>query len=134
MVDRTMYVTTIRATYAIDAANCNLRWRTVMEFKQRRSGAAARRCVPRRAVFRGTADGRVIALDARTGKVPCGASRGPDPAQRESFGAAPTAGQGKVFIGTAMSERAVQAVSGADGPRRQDRATAVALVTAPGRT
>jgi len=29
MVDRTLYVTTFRATYAIDAATCELRWRNV---------------------------------------------------------------------------------------------------------
>ena len=32
MVDRTFYVNTMRATYAIDATTCALRWRTVLKF------------------------------------------------------------------------------------------------------
>jgi len=31
MVARTLYVTTLRATYAIDAATCELRWRNILE-------------------------------------------------------------------------------------------------------
>src|SRR5262245_7018892 len=33
-VGRTLYVTTLRGTYAFDAATCELRWRHVVEFKQ----------------------------------------------------------------------------------------------------
>ncbi len=32
LVDRTLYVNTMRATYAIDATTCALRWRTVLKF------------------------------------------------------------------------------------------------------
>ena len=32
IVDRTLYVDTMRATYAIDATTCALRWRTVLKF------------------------------------------------------------------------------------------------------
>src|SRR5262245_18861159 len=33
-VGRTLYVTTLRGTYAFDSATCELRWRHVVEFKQ----------------------------------------------------------------------------------------------------
>src|SRR5271169_1004927 len=31
MVGRTLYVSTLRATYAIDAATCELKWRNILE-------------------------------------------------------------------------------------------------------
>ena len=34
MVDRSLYVTTLRATYAIDAATCAVRWRSVIKLGQ----------------------------------------------------------------------------------------------------
>ena len=69
-VGRTLYVTTIRATYAFDAASCDLRWRRVVEFT--RTIAAYQSRGPGYLdgkIFRGTIDGRVIALDASTGRV-----------------------------------------------------------------
>ena len=104
MVGRTLYVATLRATYAIDAATCDIRWRDVITL-----GTPAANISTRGpgyldgAVFRGTADGRVIALDAKTGKV-LWDQKHADPKQNESFVAAPIAWDGKVFIGIAISD------------------------------
>jgi PQQ enzyme repeat/PQQ-like domain len=68
-VGRTLYVTTLRGTYAFDAATCELRWRHVIDFKQTIAAAASRGAgYLEGRIFRGTADGRVIALDAKTGQ------------------------------------------------------------------
>lgn len=69
MVGRTLYASTLRATYAFDAATCELRWRDVIVFKglppnHGHRGSAYLDGM----IFRGTADGRVIALDAATGQ------------------------------------------------------------------
>src|SRR5215510_14516959 len=107
MVGRTLYVATLRATYAVDAATCEVRWRDVIKL-----GAMAN--ISNRGpgyldgmVFRGTADGRVLALDASTGKV-LWDEKHADPAQNESFVAAPIAWDGKVFIGIAISDLGIR--------------------------
>src|SRR5271170_4124555 len=69
MVGRTLYVSTLRATYALDASSCELRWRNVIELKQTANISSRGPAYLDGMIFRGTADGRVIALDADTGKV-----------------------------------------------------------------
>jgi alcohol dehydrogenase (cytochrome c) len=54
-------------------------------------------------IFRGTADGHMTALDAKTGAV-LWHQQLADPKQNESFVAAPIAWQGKVFMGIAISD------------------------------
>ncbi len=58
-------------------------------------------------IFRGTADGRVIALDAETGKV-LWDEKHADPAKNESLVSAPIAWNGKVFIGIANSDQGIR--------------------------
>ncbi|MGH7047478.1 MAG: PQQ-binding-like beta-propeller repeat protein [Stellaceae bacterium] len=117
-VGRTLYVTTRRMTYAIDAATCHLRWRYVIK----ESGIAT----PNNRgaayldgkIFRGTADGHLIALDAATGKVVWDvddadtktdlSGNGSFPLLNESFVAAPVAWNGKVFIGLATADYGIQ--------------------------
>lgn len=71
-VGRTLYVTTRRMTYAIDGETCKLRWRYVIHdiVKATNFGNSNNRGAAYLdgTLFRGTADGRLIALDARTGK------------------------------------------------------------------
>ena len=69
-VGRTLYVTTLRGTYAFDATNCQLRWHYFINFRQTIATNAQRGAgyLDRR-IFRGTADGRVIGLDAETGEL-----------------------------------------------------------------
>src|SRR5262249_54098859 len=68
-VGRTLYTTTFRATYAFDAVTCRLRWRDVIHFT-RVFAASSNRGVGYLdgRIFRGTADGHLIALDAKTGQ------------------------------------------------------------------
>jgi len=54
-------------------------------------------------MFRGTIDGRVIALAAETGRVLWDAPAA-DPDHHEAFVSAPIAWQGKVFIGIGISD------------------------------
>jgi alcohol dehydrogenase (cytochrome c) len=104
MVERTIYVDTFRSTYAIDATTCELRWRndiafaTVWATNFNRGPAYLDGMI-----FRGTGDGRVMALDAKTGKL-VWQTQGADPSRRESFLSAPIAWDGKVFIGIGISD------------------------------
>jgi alcohol dehydrogenase (cytochrome c) len=103
-VGRTLYTSTGHASYAVDAANCELRWRRVVVFKQMPAAGNSRGLgYLGGKVFRGTIDGRVIAIDANTGRLLWDV-QGADPAKGESFVSAPIAWNGKVFIGIAYSE------------------------------
>jgi alcohol dehydrogenase (cytochrome c) len=102
-----MYVTTAIDTYALDAATCRLRWRHTYDYyphpdwdlKVNRGVAYVETAEGPRLV-RGANDGRVYALDARTGhevwNIPAG-----DVKHSETFPAAPIAWHGVVFIGNA---------------------------------
>jgi alcohol dehydrogenase (cytochrome c) len=103
MVGRTLYVSTLRATYAIDAATCELKWRNILELGKTANIGSRGPGYLDGMIFRGTADGRVIALDAATGKMLWDVV-GADPAKNESFVAAPIGWEGKVFIGIAISD------------------------------
>ncbi len=107
MVGRTLYVSTLRATYAIDAASCELRWRNVIELGQTANISSRGPAYLDGTIFRGTADGRVLALDADTGKVIWDQQLA-DPKKGESFVAAPIAWNGKVFIGIAISDLGIR--------------------------
>jgi alcohol dehydrogenase (cytochrome c) len=108
MVGRTLYVTTLRATYALDAATCDLRWRYVIDFKGRTANLSSRGpAYTDGIIYRGTADGRVIGLNAQTGKVVWDVQSA-DPNRAETFVSAPIAWNGKVFIGIAVSDSGVR--------------------------
>ena len=99
----TMFVTTARGTYAIDAATCALRWKHTyayrpgpdFDLKVNRGVAYADG-----RLFRGANDGRLYALDARTGKELWNVVAG-EVKKGETFPAAPVAWGGLVFIGNA---------------------------------
>ena len=103
VVDGTMYVTTAEHTYALDAATCKLRWdhryrydpRPDFDLKVNRGVAYADG-----QVFRGSNDGRLYALDARTGRELWNVVAG-EVKKGETFPAAPVAWNGLVFIGNA---------------------------------
>src|ERR1700684_1821824 len=64
-----LYVTTIHTTVALDAATCELRWRHVYQPEQDEVLAMSRGlAVADNRIIRGTADGRIIALDSASGK------------------------------------------------------------------
>src|SRR5271166_301394 len=60
-VGRTLYVSTFHATYALDAATCESRWRHVIDFKQlpQSSNNSRGPGYLEGKIFRGTGDGRV---------------------------------------------------------------------------
>jgi alcohol dehydrogenase (cytochrome c) len=104
VVDGVLYVTTVERTYAVDAATCALRWRHTYHYSPRppfdpnkvNRGVAY---LDGR-IFRGANDGRVLALDARTGRELWNVVAG-TPGDGETFPAAPVAWNGLVFIGNA---------------------------------
>ncbi|MEA2723032.1 MAG: hypothetical protein QOH59_803, partial [Gemmatimonadales bacterium] len=103
VVGGTMYLTTAQGTYAIDAASCRLRWKHTYKYrphpdfvlKVNRGVAYANG-----RLFRGSNDGRIYALDARTGKTLWNVVAA-DVARGETFPAAPLAWGGLVFMGNA---------------------------------
>jgi alcohol dehydrogenase (cytochrome c) len=101
VVDGTLYATTEKDIFAIDATTCKERWRTAETYE-----AAGPLKVNRGAayldgrLFRGTQDGRVLAYDAKTGKR-LWETRIADPKLGETVPAAPIAWSGLVFVGNA---------------------------------
>lgn len=103
VVGGVLFVTTPKSTYAIDAATCALRWKHTYDY----SPSPPFDLKVSRGVayldgrlYRGANDGRVYALDARTGEELWNVVAG-DPSKGESFPAAPAAWNGLVFIGNA---------------------------------
>ncbi|MBP0589453.1 PQQ-binding-like beta-propeller repeat protein [Paraburkholderia sp. LEh10] len=101
LVDGTMYVTTALDTFAIDPTNCKSLWKssykplTHMPFPVNRGAAYLNGLL-----FRGTPDGHLIALDAKTGsKVWDNVIA--DTSYGEFASAAPIAWNGMVFMGIA---------------------------------
>lgn len=96
-----MFFTNAHWTYAIDAKNCSLVWKTrhipvKTEVWRTNRGVA----YGNGRVFRGTGDGRLVALDAGSGRA-LWTVQPASPEDGEFFSAAPIAVDGKVFIGTA---------------------------------
>ena len=104
VVDGTLYFTTEKGVFAVDAATCQEKWR-VVEDSLPDSYLRVNRGVAflDGRLFRGTQDGRVFAYDAATGKR-LWATRIADPTRGESVPAAPIAWNDMVFIGNAGSD------------------------------
>lgn len=102
-IDGTLYATTATDTVAVDATNCALRWRHHYEMQDHGGSALqVNRGVAyaNGKLFRGTTDGRLLAIDASNGKTIWQYQIG-DPQQGEFFAAAPQVFQGLVIIGAA---------------------------------
>lgn len=102
-----MYVTTALATFAIDAATCQMRWKHVYAYYPEpgwdlkvNRGVAYLNTPDGPRLYRGSNDGRVYAIDARTGNEVWNIKAG-DVSLGETFPAAPIAWHGVVFIGNA---------------------------------
>jgi glucose dehydrogenase len=105
-VGRTLYVGTNGFTAAFDAATCQLRWRSPVVL-QSNVGTANHRgeAYMDGKIFRSNPDGRLIALDAKTGESLWGAQAAIATATpAETLVAAPIAWRGKVFIGIAVGD------------------------------
>ena len=104
VIGRTLYGTTDKEIFAIDAETCQQKWRV------REEGPSQGLRVNRGAayldgrLFRGSNEGDVRAYDAADGKK-LWTTRLSDPEKGESMPSAPLAWNGLVFIGTAGSER-----------------------------
>ena len=102
-----IYLTSAVSTWAIDAATCRLRWKHTYKYWPRpeydlkvNRGVAYMDTPNGPRLFRGANDGRLYALDARTGEELWNVKAG-DVARGETFPAAPIAWHGLVFIGNA---------------------------------
>ncbi|MCC4118455.1 PQQ-binding-like beta-propeller repeat protein [Aromatoleum toluclasticum] len=99
-----MYVTTARDTIALDPTNCNVHWKSEYNpvgyepFPVNRGVAYLNGML-----FRGTPDGHLLALDAKTGKV-IWDNTVVDSSYGEFLAAAPIAWNGLVYIGSAGSD------------------------------
>lgn len=109
----TMYVTSVAATIALDAATCRPKWRHVWTpraaepFSNNRGVA-----VKDGRVVRGTADGYLIALDAEDGRL-LWARYAADTANGETFTMAPLVYDNLIIIGPAVSDHAIKGWIGA---------------------
>ena len=101
VIGDTLIITTAHSTVALDAATCKLIWRfvdpaTPADVYAVNRGAAY---LDGR-LFRGTPDGRLVALGSNSGRVIWNVKVG-DPAVGEFLSSAPVAWRGSVFIGLA---------------------------------
>ncbi len=108
VVDGVMYVTFGNATLAINPVDCGVVWKTLYVPEQAPPAGPSNRGVAFAdgRLFRGTGDGRVIALDAKTGQEQW-RTKAADPTNGEGISAAPVVWEGKVYVGIAGSELGV---------------------------
>lgn len=100
-VDGLVYFTTALDTLAVDATSCAVRWRHRYALEQDAVWMVNRGVAYANGrIYRGTPDGRLLALDALTGKVVWQHQIG-DPQQGEFFSAAPQVFQGLLILGAA---------------------------------
>jgi alcohol dehydrogenase (cytochrome c) len=100
-IEGTLYFTTYEYTYALDAANCALKWRVQHPIAARPAAGATRGVAFfNNHVFRGSYDGNVIAYDAATGQQSW-ITKLTAAGSGEFISGAPIAWNGMVFIGTA---------------------------------
>ena len=128
--DGTMYLTSVRATVAIDAATCRPLWRhtwapRATEVWRNNRGVA----VANGRVVRGTSDGYLLALGASDGRL-LWARRAADAAIGETFTMAPMIYDDLILIGPAGSENAISGWVGAF--RLEDGETVWRFKTVPG--
>ncbi len=108
LYDGILYATTHLGTYAIDATTCKKRWSNQhvaqgQEMNATNSGIA----LAGGRVIRGTQDGVLYALDAKTGTL-LWSRQVADPAIGEGIGAAPIVWNDVVYVGKAGSDWGIQ--------------------------
>jgi len=103
VINRTLYATTDKEIFAIDADTCRQRWRVKEEFPPRGLPINRGAAFLDGRLFRGTGEGNLLAYDAATGRK-LWSTHLADPESGESITAAPIAWNGLVFIGTAGSD------------------------------
>jgi alcohol dehydrogenase (cytochrome c) len=108
VIDDVLFVTTANTTVALGAADCKERWRHAYTPEEDEIFPVNRGLAYLDGkLFRGTNDGRLIALDAKTGKE-LWRVKAADPKIGEYFSAAPVAWKGLLFIGPAGSDYGIR--------------------------
>ncbi|GAA0715836.1 pyrroloquinoline quinone-dependent dehydrogenase [Dokdonella soli] len=102
-VDGALFATTEHDTFSIDPNTCTQNWRAHEEFASGLLKVNRGLAWLDGRVYRGTADGRVLAYDAKSGQR-LWATTIADAAKGESVPAAPIAWNGLVFVGNAGSD------------------------------
>jgi len=104
LIDGTIYVTTAVNTYAIDARTGTQRWMHHWDAKSMGLGTPVRGVgYADGRLFRGTPDGHLIALDAKTGAVTWDVV-GADTTKGEYYTAAPVVWDGRVYMANSGSD------------------------------
>jgi alcohol dehydrogenase (cytochrome c) len=99
-----MYVTTATGTFVVDATTGILRWSQKYPAKSLGLGTPVRGVAYSDGrLYRGTPDGHVLALDAKTGHTIWDVAAG-DAAKGEYFTVAPLVWEGRLYIGTSGSD------------------------------
>ncbi|HEV7715506.1 MAG TPA: PQQ-binding-like beta-propeller repeat protein, partial [Steroidobacteraceae bacterium] len=104
-----MYVTVGDATLALDPTDCAVNWKSIYLPEEREPIGGATRGVAFADghVFRGTGDGRVLALDAASGRE-LWRVKAAEPTAGEWITAAPIVWKDRIFVGVAGSEFGVR--------------------------
>jgi alcohol dehydrogenase (cytochrome c) len=121
VIGDTMYITTVKSTYAIDARTGKQRWVRTIEPETHMIGTPVRGVgYGDGRVFRGTMDGHVLALDAKSGDVVWNV-HGVEYKDGEYYTAAPVVWNRMVFIGNSGSDMGgvghIRALSAKNGER-----------------
>ncbi len=108
VVEGVMYLTTARDTVALDPTTCKEIWRNTYKSSHEDVWAVNRGVAYMNGMlFRGTGDGQLLAIDAKTGKQVWQDAAG-DPSRGEFLAGAPVAWNGVVYTGTAGSDWGVR--------------------------
>ena len=108
LIEGALYVTTARDTFAIDPTNCKVLWKSTWEPEDMMAPTSNRGVAYAQGrLFRGTNDGRMIALDAKTGAL-LWKTTVADPKLAYYMSAAPITWNGMVFMGTAGSDSGIR--------------------------
>lgn len=105
-IDGTLYFTTPEYTYALNAANCALRWRVRHEMQGAGVGTVRGAAIAGNRLYRGFRDGSMIAYDIKDGEQLWSAKLTEPDGRPATIAASPVVWNGMVFIGTSGAERA----------------------------
>lgn len=104
VIGKYMYVTTAHTVVSMDAANCRIAWQYIYTPEQNEVSKTNRGVAWLDGrLFRGTGDGRLLSIDAATGKE-LWRVKPANPEVGEFFSAAPIAWNGVVYIGISGSD------------------------------
>ena len=108
VIDGVLFVTTNHTVVAVNAADCSLRWRYVYESEEDETWPVNRGVAYMDGkLFRGTGDGRLLAIDAATGREIWRAKIA-DPGIGEFLSGAPVAWKGLVYTGPSGGDWGIQ--------------------------